>query len=72
VSHLTYIFLLLRIVKFYLYNYTSEKSRMRARFGAVGTGANKCEEMVTNTVIPLIITPDTTFFYHVTEVDKFN
>jgi hypothetical protein len=35
---------------------------MRARFGAVGTGANKCKEMVTNTVILMIITPDTTFF----------
>jgi hypothetical protein len=35
---------------------------MRARFGAVGTGANKCEEMVTNTVIPSLIIPDTTFF----------
>jgi hypothetical protein len=35
---------------------------MRARFGAVGMGANKCEEMVTNTVKPLIITPETTFF----------
>ncbi len=37
VSHLTYIFLLLRIVKFYLYNYTGDPLRSTRSLHAVHT-----------------------------------